>query len=781
MAYQVLARKYRPQRFADVAGQDHVTRTLLNALAQNRIAHGYIFSGHRGIGKTTIARILAMALNCRTQVGSAERPTPEPCGVCDSCTEIRQGNAVDVIEIDAATNRGIDEIRELREGARYSPARDRYKIYILDEAHQITEAAFNALLKTLEEPPAHVIFMMATTEPENIPQTIRSRCQHFSFHAVKFDDILTQLHSIALKEQIEAEQDALALLAEAGDGSMRDALSIMDQAIASAPIQNGRPVLASAEIRELMGSVPNAAFERLLEAVAAGQSAALMEQSNVLVNAGHSPHSLARQMVRYLRNALMARLGGEQTELLQTSADERARSARTALLFTEEDLTRNLQIMLRTFDDLNYRQEQRFHLELGLLKLIHAQRLLPMEELLSGLTGSSASSRAAAPAPRASASVPAAARPAAPKPTPSNSAALSSISSSISPFAVGTGSPRASSSNLKPAGVETGGIDAGRAEAPAATLAVADAPPIVSSSLNGTTHQPASLESLQASAEIAAPGDAHSASAAEPSAPPSPAAVPEIESLRTAIVAALAAQEHSVVAQRLSTAAWTIDGANLRIEVPGIGKKTLAVYMTEPVQKILRQELQRLGGPARFLVVPGEAGSGAAAAQDAASFTGGAQPASGSVQEAALNNPLARGKSSTPRCAACSTSARNNRNSIDARRGVAAMINPLKLTEMLSQAGQMQEEMQRKLNQTVVEASSGGGAVTATVNGKKELLKLRIDPSAVVSLSGGSADVEMLENLIVGAINEAGRKAEEAVRSSVTGMLGGLKIPGLNA
>ncbi len=326
MPYQVLARKYRPQRFADVAGQDHVTRTLLNALSQNRIAHGYIFSGHRGIGKTTIARILAMALNCRTEVGSPERPTPEPCGVCDACTEIRQGNAVDVIEIDAATNRGIDEIRELRDAARYSPARDRYKVYILDEAHQITEAAFNALLKTLEEPPAHVIFMMATTEPENIPQTIRSRCQHFSFHAVKFDDILAQLKMIAAEEKIAAEDDALALLAEAGDGSMRDALSIMDQAIASAPVEAGQPKLSAEQIRELMGAVPNTVFEKLMEAVAAGQSAELMEQVNGLVNAGHSPQALARQLVRYLRNALMAKLGGEQTELLQISADERAAS-----------------------------------------------------------------------------------------------------------------------------------------------------------------------------------------------------------------------------------------------------------------------------------------------------------------------------------------------------------------------------------------------------------------------------------------------------------------------
>src|SRR6201991_64079 len=204
MAYQVLARKYRPQRFADVAGQDHVTVTLMNALAQNRIAHGYIFSGHRGIGKTTIARILAMALNCRSE----DHPVTEPCGVCDSCVKIRQGNAVDVIEIDAATNRGIDEVRELREAPRYRPARDRYKIWILDEAHQITDAAFNALLKTLEEPPGHVIFMMATTQPEDIPQTIRSRCQHFSFHAVRFEEIVGQLESIAKAEGIEADHNA---------------------------------------------------------------------------------------------------------------------------------------------------------------------------------------------------------------------------------------------------------------------------------------------------------------------------------------------------------------------------------------------------------------------------------------------------------------------------------------------------------------------------------------------------------------------------------------------
>lgn len=378
MSYQVLARKYRPQRFEDVIGQEHVTRTLKNAIEQQRIAHGYIFSGHRGIGKTTVARILAMALNCR----SAAHPVPEPCSRCDSCVEIRAGNCVDVIEIDAATNRGIDEIRELRDAARYRPARDRYKIYILDEAHQITDAAFNALLKTLEEPPGHVIFMMATTQPEDIPQTIRSRCQHFSFHAVGFEEIVEQLRSIAKEEKIKADENSLALLAEAGDGSMRDALSIMDQAIACCGT-----TLTPETIRGLVGAVPSETLENMMSAVAQNSSQEMLRIVDKLVNEGQNPTHLARQMVRFLRNALVAKVSGSDSPLLQISADERARVARVADLFAEEDLTRFLQIMLRAHSDVSYKAEQRFHLELGLLKLVHAQRLIPLEQVLSGATG----------------------------------------------------------------------------------------------------------------------------------------------------------------------------------------------------------------------------------------------------------------------------------------------------------------------------------------------------------------------------------------------------------
>jgi len=379
MSYQVLARKYRPQKFSDVIGQEHVTKTLKNAIDQERIAHGYIFSGHRGIGKTTVARILAMSLNCR----SAAKPVPEPCGICESCTEIRAGNAVDVIEIDAATNRGIDEIRELREAARYLPARDRYKIYILDEAHQITDAAFNALLKTLEEPPSHVVFMLATTQPEDIPQTIRSRCQHFSFRAVKFTDILGQLRELTRKENIPADEDALALLAEAGDGSIRDALSILDQAIASTADH-----LTLDHVRRLIGAAPAGALESVMQGVAESSSEKILLLVDELISEGHSPAHFARQLVRFLRNVTVAKIAGKDSSLLQISEDERGRAARIADLFSEEDLARHLQIMLRTHGELGYRQDQRFHLELGLLKMAHAQRLLPLEQLLSDVVPS---------------------------------------------------------------------------------------------------------------------------------------------------------------------------------------------------------------------------------------------------------------------------------------------------------------------------------------------------------------------------------------------------------
>jgi DNA polymerase III subunit gamma/tau len=653
MAYQVLARKYRPQRFSDVAGQDHVTRTLLNALSQGRIAHGYIFSGHRGIGKTTIARILAMALNCRTGIGTAQRPTPEPCGVCDSCTEIRAGNAVDVIEIDAATNRGIDEMRELRDAARYRPARDKYKIYILDEAHQITDAAFNAMLKTLEEPPEHVVFMMATTQPEDIPQTIRSRCQHFSFHAVKFDDILAELREIAGKENIDAEDAALALLAEAGDGSMRDALSIMDQAIASAPVEGGRPKLDAEQIRELMGTVPNAVFERLMEAIGEGQTAAVIEELNRLLNAGNSPAQLARQFVRYLRNVLMARIGGENSELLQISPDERARAARSAVLYSEEDLTRFLQVMLRTFDDLNYRQEQRFHLELGLIKLVHLERLLPVEELLSRMPTAQAgkTGTGGGPLPQGGAGAQNRAKGSGAAPPGSISASTSASTSASAGRTVSPGpavfSPFEADRNRKVTGEATGtGVGSIAASSAAPAPAAAERKPAEAPVARTLTPLETAARAVEASG-VKAPvsGVAEAAEgvtagalalATEPAQAPNPD--PDLDRIREAVCAALEREGHNTAAVLLDAAAWRDKGSSIEVEV-GIKKTMLGLTMNPEAENICREALRGIGVTRKLTFVPGENGGDGSAKGPRPAERPAAQ---GSIQAIALDNPLVR-------------------------------------------------------------------------------------------------------------------------------------------
>ena len=619
MGYQVLARKYRPQRFSDVYGQDHVTRTLTNALTQNRIAHGYIFSGHRGIGKTTIARILAMALDCRTQVGTAERPTVEPCLQCVSCREISSGgnasgdtlatNSFDFIEIDAASNRGIDDVRSICSQADVRPARDKYKIFLLDEAHQITDAAFNAILKTLEEPPDWAIFMMATTEPESIPQTIRSRCQHFSFHAVKFDDIFAQLKTIAEKEEVIAEDAALALLAEAGDGSMRDALSIMDQAIASAPLENGRAVLQTDQIRDLMGSVPNAVFERLMESVSAQNSAALMQDLDKLISSGNSPSALARQLVRYLRNCLMAKLGGENTQLLEIAQDERARAARTALLFTEEDLTRNLQISLRTFDELNYRQEQRFHLELGLLKLIQAQRLLPMEEILSGLASQSGTRK---PSTSPSTAAPRPTTQAPPRPAPPTAPTLS-------PFA-------ASNQRAAEVPISRPIRDVPKAEDTASKVGQDFSPAITSGPFTGALAPEVGFSSGPAGSQLSQSSESTAVGLLELPEPPEEA--PEVEitsetgpqivpslaasedtsnadSIRSLVAHTLSAGGHATAAVLIEDGKWIIEASSVRIEV---NAKPTMIRLTfnAGAEKLIRQALTQAGAPTRFMIVPGE-------------------------------------------------------------------------------------------------------------------------------------------------------------------------------
>lgn len=386
--YQVIARKYRPQTFDDVVNQEHVKTTLENAIGQNRIAHGYIFSGQRGTGKTTIARILARCLNC------IQGPTTKPCGVCASCLEITGGGTVDVIEIDAASNRGIDNMRELRENVRYQPARDRYKIFIVDEAHQITNEAFNALLKTIEEPPPWAVFVLCTTEAHKIPATIASRCQHFSFRSVDFEDLTARMAWICQQEGIEADAEALAVLAAAGEGSVRDSLSALDQAIACCGAK-----LNAAEVRALLGAFSLESLEKVSAALAEGDSRRMLEVVDELERNGQNLQHFSRELARYFRNLLVARIAGADTRLVAASAAQREKLAVTAARFSEEDLTRYLQLSLNLFSDLQTSLQPRFHLEIGLVRLVQAGRLLPIEQALAEMSSGSGIAPRPAPSP----------------------------------------------------------------------------------------------------------------------------------------------------------------------------------------------------------------------------------------------------------------------------------------------------------------------------------------------------------------------------------------------
>jgi len=372
--YQVIARKYRPQTFGELIGQEHVKTTLENAITSARLAHGYIFSGQRGTGKTTVARILARCLNC------IQGPTKKPCGVCASCLEITAGNSVDVIEIDAASNRGINEMRELRDNVRYRPARDRYKVFIIDEAHQITIEGFNALLKTLEEPPEWAVFMMCTTEAHKIPNTIASRCQQFNFRSVEFSELVARMQFIAREEGIEADDETFAVIAHAGEGSVRDSLSALDQAIACC----GKSLRVE-DVRALLGVFAVDSLRAVAEAIVEQNGQRMLEIVQELERSGQSLQHYARELARYWRNLLVARITGQRTPLIPASASEQQALLETAAQFSEEDLTRYLNLTLDLYRALQSSLQPRLHLELGLIKLVQAGRLQSIEEALAGI------------------------------------------------------------------------------------------------------------------------------------------------------------------------------------------------------------------------------------------------------------------------------------------------------------------------------------------------------------------------------------------------------------
>src|SRR6185312_16374418 len=308
MSYTVLARRYRSGNFGQLIGQEHVAQTLKKAIDSGRIAHAYLFCGTRGVGKTSMARILAKALNCH----KSEGPTTEPCGKCDLCVAIARGDDIDVIEIDAASNTGVDNIREVIENAQYRPARSRFKIYIIDEVHMLSKSAFNALLKTLEEPPSHVKFILATTEPEKVLPTILSRCQRYDFRNIPTREIAAHLKDICTKEKIKADENALLLVSKAGAGSMRDALSLLDRLLSV-----GEKHLTAEMVEQLLGLPRSQLLFDLANAIGSGDVKATLSQVDSILSGGLSVDSLIASLVDHLRNLLILRTCGQDSTLVE--------------------------------------------------------------------------------------------------------------------------------------------------------------------------------------------------------------------------------------------------------------------------------------------------------------------------------------------------------------------------------------------------------------------------------------------------------------------------------
>lgn len=370
MSYLVTARKWRPMRFDEVTAQEHVTVTMKNAIVRNRIAHAYLFSGPSGVGKTTTARVFAKAINCPNVKDG------EPCNRCDVCKEITEGRCLDVIEIDGASNRGIDEIRDLRESVRYSPSRLKYKIYIIDEVHMLTKEAFNALLKTLEEPPSYAIFVLATTEPHKVIPTILTRCQRFDFKRIEIEKIIERLRFIAKEEKISVDEESFMMIAKKGDGSMRDVLSIFDQVAAFCGNDITHEVVANA-----LSLVDADLFFKVTDLIEKSDSSGAVELAAQIVSRGYDPMDFLEGLSEHIRNLLIAVIMGK-ADLIEASKDYRRRYLDNASKFDRIDLLRLLKTTSEAIQQIKYVSQPRIKLEMTLLQLVNMEQSVKLGELV---------------------------------------------------------------------------------------------------------------------------------------------------------------------------------------------------------------------------------------------------------------------------------------------------------------------------------------------------------------------------------------------------------------
>ncbi|MCP2604688.1 DNA polymerase III subunit gamma/tau [Candidatus Aminicenantes bacterium AH-873-B07] len=372
--YLVFARKYRPLTFDQVIGQKPIVQTLKNAIIQNRIGHAYLFSGMRGVGKTTVARILAKALNCESG------PTPNPCNKCQFCVSINEDRAVDVLEIDGASNRGIDEVRSLREGIRYRPIQSRYRVVIIDEVHMLTNEAFNALLKTLEEPPPHTIFIFATTEFHKVPATILSRCQHFEFRRISNQEIINHLNYIVKQEKIKISSFGINLITQKAEGSLRDAQSLLDQVVAF----SGEEV-KDEDIKEILGLMDREILVSIFEAIIEENPPKIFPLVDQIINYGYDLRYFHRELIEFLRNLLVIKTVPNPEELLEMSKEDVEKMRKLAGKIREDDIFRYLSLLQQYEIGLKHSSHPRIYLETMLLKLVHLRKLVPLSNIIEEL------------------------------------------------------------------------------------------------------------------------------------------------------------------------------------------------------------------------------------------------------------------------------------------------------------------------------------------------------------------------------------------------------------
>jgi len=374
MYYLVLARKWRPQSFEEVIGQRHITKTLQNAIANDRVAHAFLFAGARGVGKTSMARILAKALNCR------EGPKPFPCNQCENCGEISSGTSLDVLEIDGASNRGINEIRELRENVKYIPAKSAFKIFIIDEVHMLTPEAFNALLKTLEEPPPRVIFILATTQPHRIPLTILSRCQRFDFKRISVEEILGRLKEIVSQEGVEVSDKGLLLMARESKGSLRDAQSLLDQTIAFA----GKEI-SDENVREVLGVLDSTILFGISSAIARGDTRECLDIIDTIYTHGHDIRRFCRELLEHLRDLMVVKIGGDPKQLTDLQGKEIEELVAQAEEFSLEQIHRLFNILLKSEQEISRSPFPKAIMEVALVKMATLRPLVPLDQIMDRL------------------------------------------------------------------------------------------------------------------------------------------------------------------------------------------------------------------------------------------------------------------------------------------------------------------------------------------------------------------------------------------------------------